>query len=147
MQFATGYTINGSDIMKEFPIKKLKTTTSQCEEVVHNRHKEKLAEEIWKANVAMVLDDVIENSDTFVLPTRSRSSEIYMKEVKDENFKKARRKRKWKDVDFLASNFTGAQMMFRYQNAGVFKEKPIYVDTPRRKKIAARLNAGKSYYG
>lgn len=147
MNFATGYTINGSDLMKGFPIKKLKTNSVQCEEVVHNRHKEKLAEEIWKANVAMVLDDVIENSDTFQLPTSSRKCEIYMKEVKDEDFKKARRKRKWRDVDFLASNFTGAQMMFRYQNSGVFKEKPIYVDTPRRKKIASRLNSGKSYYG
>jgi hypothetical protein len=37
--------------------------------------------------------------------------------------------------------------MFRYQNAGVMKEKPIYVDTPRRKKIVNRLNAGKPYYG
>jgi len=56
----------------------------------------------------MVLDDVIENSDVFELPTRSRKCEIYMKEVKDEDFKKARRKRKWRDIDFLASNFTGA---------------------------------------
>ena len=93
-----------------------------------------------------MLDDVINNSDTFVLPTKSRKAEIYMKSYEDEDFKKGRRNGKWEDVDFLESNFTGAQMMLKLQRGGYLFEKPIYVDNVHKNKITERLNSGKSYY-
>ena len=37
-------------------------------------------------------------------------------------------------------------MTFRYQNAGVIKEKPIYLDRKRRDRITELTNEGKSYY-
>lgn len=146
MKYATGYCMNAVDVMKGFPAKKTVITAKECEKIMKNRHKEKLAERIWKANIAMVLDDVIDNSDTFVLPTASKKAEIYIKSYPREEFVQGRKNGKWKDIDYLASNFTGAQMMFKYQNGGVFKEKPIYVDAGRKQRIADRLNSGKAYY-
>jgi len=67
-----------------------------------------------KSCIKLVIEDVIENNATFHLPTRKRSAEIKMKSTSDEKFAFARRKGKWADVDFLTSNFTGYQMIFKF---------------------------------
>jgi len=78
--------MNAVDVMKGFPANKTVMTAKECEKIMKNRHKEKLAERIWKANIAMVLDDIIDNSNTFVLPTRSKKAEIYIKSYPREGF-------------------------------------------------------------
>ena len=54
------------------------------------------------------LDDIIDNNVTFELPTGSaRRTLLRMKKCEGEEFKKARQRGKFADVDFLSSNFSG----------------------------------------
>ena len=69
-----------------------------------------------------------------------------MKKYEEEQFIKGRRNGKWKDVDFLASNFSGYQMVMRFMSQGIVREKPIYLDPAHRDLITEYTNNGKQYF-
>ena len=94
----------------------------------------------------MVLEDIIENNATFILPTRSKRAELRMKRFERDEFSKARRNGKWAKVDFLASNFCAYQMVFHFQSKGVMREKLIYLDPEHRDRVLEYTNQGKQYY-
>ena len=146
MRYATGYALNVNELMEDFPAKKAKMTAKECEAMIGSRNKDRVASKVFRACIALVLDDIIENSDTFQLPTSSKKCEIYMKRIEDEDFVKARQNRKFQDINFLNSMFSGYQMTFRYQNAGVIREKPIYLNRRLKDRITELVNQGKSYY-
>ncbi len=146
MNYATGYALNTNELFLNFPNKKLKMTAKECEEMIGNRHKEFIAKQVFKACVAMVLDDIIENNATFKLPTRVKRAEIGMKRFEREEFTKCRQNGKFSNVNFLNSNFSGYQMAFNFQSAGVMREKLIYLDPVHKDKITKYTNEGKSYY-
>lgn len=146
MNYAVGYAVCLKDLYKTFNFKKLKIPSKICEKIIGSRHKEILAEQVMKSCIKLVLDDVIENNTTFHLPTRKRNAEIKMRRVSDESFAKARRNGKWLDVDFLASNFTGYQMVFRFAQQQIMIEKPIYLDPQNKNRITEHTNNGKQYF-
>lgn len=146
MNYATGYALNTNELFTNFPTEKLKMTTKECEKLIGNRHKEYLAKQVFKACVGLVLDDIIENSVTFQLPTRSKKAEMYMKRYSDDQFIECRQNGKFNDVQFLNSDFSGHQIEYKYQIAGVMKNKPIYLDSKHKNKITEYTNQGKSYY-
>lgn len=146
MNYAIGYALNVDDLMCNFPIQKIKTNYRKFQQTQKITSKKELASRIWISCVKMVLDDIIENSDTFELPTINKDAEIYIKGYSGEKFKQGRQNGKWTDIDFLNSNFTGYQLTFKYQKAGFMVEKPIYLDSNNKKRITDRVNSGKSYY-
>lgn len=146
MNYATGYALNIDDLFKSFPTKDLKLSAKTCQELIGNRHKETIAKSIFKSAISLVLDDIIENNATFILPTRSKKAELRMKRFNREEFSKARRNGKWKDIDFLASNFSAYQIIFNFQSQGVMREKLIYLDPQHRDKISEHTNNGKQYF-
>ena len=146
MNYATGYAMNIDELFISFPTKKMKMTSKACEELIGNRHKEIIAKKIFKSALNMVLEDIIENNVTFILPTRSRRAELKMKRFERDEFSKARRNGKWAKVDFLASNFCAYQMVFHFQSKGVMREKLIYLDPEHRDRILEHTNQGKQYY-
>lgn len=145
MRYATGHALNTNELMLNFPTKKLKITAKECEDLIGNRHKEQIAKQVFKACVGMVIDDVINDNVTFKLPTRARQSEICMKRYDRDEFIKCRQNGKFSDVDFLQSNFTGHQLCFNYQQAGVMRQKLIYLDSNNKQKITDNTNKGKKY--
>lgn len=146
MNYAVGYAICLKELFKTFNFKKLKMSSKVCEKIIGSRHKEVLAEQVMKSCIKLVIDDVIDNNATFHLPTRKRTAEIKMRRISDENFAKARRNGKWLDVDFLASNFTGYQMVFRFTQQQIVIEKPIYLDPQNKSRITEHTNNGKQYF-
>ena len=141
-----GHALNAEELLFNFPTKKLKMTAKECEELIGNRHKEKIAEQVFKACVSMVLEDIIENNETFELPTSSKKAKIGMKRYDREEFINCRQNGKFQDISFLDSNFTAYQMAFYLQTGGVIREKLIYLDTKHKDKITELVNNGKSYY-
>ena len=95
MNYATGYALNTNELFLNFPNKKLKMTAKECEEMIGNRHKEFIAKQVFRACVAMVLDDIIENNATFKLPTRVKKAEIGMKRFERDEFTKCRQNGRW----------------------------------------------------
>lgn len=146
MNYATGYAMNIDELFISFPTMKMTLTAKACEELIGNRHKELIAKQIFKSALNMVLEDIIENNATFILPTKSKKAELYMKRFSGEEFAKARRNGKWDKVDFLTSNFCAYQMVFKFQSKGVMREKLIYLDPEHRDRIVDYTNNGKQYY-
>lgn len=146
MNYATGHALNTDEIVENFPIKKLSLTTEECKELIGDCHKQKVVAKVFKACVGLVLDDIINNNTTFLLPTRSKKAQIYMKRYVEDDFIKCRQNGKFNDVNFIASNFSGYQLAFKYQSAGVFREKSIYIDSERKNQITKYTNEGKNYF-
>lgn len=144
--YAIGHATNTKDLFIAFDNKKLKATSKDCDKAIGNKHKSALAQKIWKASVDLILQDIIDNSDTFQLPTASRKAEIYIKGYDKDDFVKGRQNGKWQDIDYLASNFKGYQPVLKFQRCGYMIEKPIYLDNTRKKQIVDRVNSGKTYY-
>lgn len=146
MSFALGYTINLKDIFKSFNIKRLKLKASKCEELIGNRHKEVIMYKVMKRCIKLVLDDIIHNNATFHLPTAKKKCCMRMKGFSDEQFAEARRNGKWRDVDFLASNFTGYQIVLQVTHGEVRREKYVYVDNTNKDIITEYTNNGRKYF-
>lgn len=146
MNYATGYAMNVNDIFLSFPTKKMKMTSKACEELIGNRHKEVVAKNIFKSALSLVINDIIDNNATFILPTASKSAQLGMKRFDRERFSDGRRRGKWQDIDFIATNFSAYQMAFRFQTGGVQREKLIYLNSENRDKIVDNVNNGKQYF-
>lgn len=146
MNYATGYALNIDELFMSFPTCKMILSAKDCEKLIGNRHKETIAKQIFKSAINMVINDIIENNATFILPTKSKRAELFMKRFGREEFSKARRNGKWNKVDFLTSNFCAYQIVFKFQSKGVMREKLIYLDPEHRDKITDYTNKGKQYY-
>jgi hypothetical protein len=69
-----------------------------------------------------------------------------MKKTSGKDFKNAVRKGKWKDVDFLTSNFTGYQLALSVKSTKrPEKEKLIYLGYKHKDRITELTNEGKRY--
>jgi hypothetical protein len=92
--------------------------------------------------------DIIENNVTFVLPLKyGNYAEIYMKQFSDEEFKKLYKYGKFKNIDYVLSQFTGNELVYKYSTRTVDnKEKPIYVNKELKKLIEKHTNEAKQYY-
>lgn len=146
MNYATGYALTAGDLFKSFDLRRLKLTAKECEELIGNRHKEKIAQDVFKYAVKLVLDDIMHNNIKFSLPTGAKTCILGMKRFKDADFAQARRAGKWNDVDFLASNFTAYQMNLSLMSGGIMREKLAYLDTQNRDIITKYTNEGRQYY-
>ena len=77
-------------------------------EIYSDGDKRSLAAQIFSRGMQLIVEDIIENNVHFLLPSLGKSeSYLYMKKTQGNDFKKAFKKGKWNDVDFLTSNFTG----------------------------------------
>lgn len=146
MNYATGYALNINEIFSLFKTSKMTMSTKACEELIGNRHKEKVAQSVFKHALSLVIDGIIDNGDIFSLPTRSRKSELKMKRFDRETFAKARRAGKWQDVDFLISNFSAYQMILELQSKGITRQKLVYLDSTHRDRITENTNKGVQYF-
>ena len=147
MNYATGYAFNTDEIFENFPYDKLLVTCDDCNIVNGDFHKDKLVKRVFKDALKLILKDIIENNVTFELPTGSRRAEIHVNNTSGENFKKARKNGKWKEIDFLASNFTGNQLVLEIygKKDSISRRKPIYVDKNLRDRLTQLTNEGKKY--
>lgn len=143
---AIGLAFNLSDIFINFPLHKLKISCKECERLTGDPHRNKLAQKIFKDHMKLVIEDVIENNTTFILPTGTRHAEIHVKPYRGEEFKNFRRKGKWKGVDFLKSWFTGHQIcLFMKSPKRPDRIKNIYVNSEMTRRIDELTNEGKQY--
>lgn len=146
MNYATGYALTAKDLFKSFDTSRLKLTAKQCEELIGNRHKERIVHDVFKYAVKLVIDDIIHNNATFNLPTGAKTCTLSMRRFKGSEFQQARRAGKWKDIDFLASNFTAYQMNLSLMSGGIIRDKLVYLDNQNKDLITGYTNEGRQYY-
>ena len=136
--YTTGYGINANEMFIGFPCSYIKKNYS-------NVKKPKYAASIWTYCYKLVLEDIINNSITFRLPTQQEAF-LEMKRYTDQEFIKARQNGAFQDVNFLKSNFSAYKLQFRYRSKHNSHTKPISVSAKLRDKITENTNNGKQYY-
>lgn len=142
-----GHAFTGKNLFENFPVEKLKMTSEQCREIYSDGNKRDLAEQIFIRSVQMVVDDIIDNNVHFKLPSLGRTQAyIYMKRTEGSKFKKAFKNGKWRDIDFITSNFSGYQLALEMQSEKRLpRQKNIYLSAKDKQRIIDNTNSGKQY--
>ena len=147
MKYATGAAFNLTNLFEKFNLKRLKITPKLCADIRNDDKRRTFAQAMFIDSMIMILNDIIDNNITFQLPKRSRPSCIYVKRVSGEDFKLARQRGAWKDVDILASNFSGYKLVFAMYNKAMnhSRIKNIYVNPELKDKLTKYTNESKQY--
>mgnify|MGYP007064439931 FL=1 len=145
MNYAVGHSFNVDEMFMNFPYKKLKLTCEDCKRINGNKDRDTLVKKIFRDSVKVILNDIIDNNVTFILPTNKGIADIHVRRTYGEDFKKARKRGKWKNVDFLSSNFSGNELVLSMKHNVFSKEKIIYVDKNLKSKITENTNNGMQY--
>lgn len=145
MNYATGYCFSLKDIYEKFDIKKLKIKWSELPNGIEKRRT--LCRNIFADCMYLILNDIIDNNNTFELPRAgSATVEIHMQKVDPKQFKYVRQHgKRFDDVDFLASGFTGNELVMDINYKSRCMKKPIYVTNELKNKITKYTNEGKQY--
>lgn len=146
-KFAMGHTFSTQEIFHNFPIGKLKMDYDKVKEIYTDGDKRSLSASIFTRGLQLIIEDIIENNVCFLLPNLGvKEMSLYMDKKQGEEFKQAVRRGKWRDVDFLTSNFTGYQLALVIKNKKKpEKKKTIYLDYKHKDRITQLTNEGKRY--
>lgn len=142
-KFALGHACSIRDLFVNFPSNKVKLTKGKD----YVFHKKRIIASVFITCLQIVIQDIIDNNTQFKLPpVGNGSSYIQMKRFEGDEFKRLFKAGKWRDVDFLTSNFTGYQLAFYMNNKKrTDREKPIYISTKYRDQITEKTNQGFTY--
>lgn len=144
MNYATGAAFNIDDMFINFPYEKLDLTCKEAQKINKDPHKDKLVKKIFRTCFKKVIDDIIDKNIIFKLPVND--SELKMRRISNEQFSKARKNGKFRDVDFLESYFSGYELELNvYKRGGLKRSKNVYVDPKRKQRITDNTNKGKQY--
>lgn len=145
--YAMGHAFSSHDLFINFPVNKLNMTTQQCKETYSDGNKRDLASQIFTRSVQLVIEDIIDNNIHFKFPGIGKTQAyMYMKRTFGDKFKKAFKNGKWRDVDFIQSNFSGYQIILEMLNENKLpRQKSIYLSSKDKQKITNNTNMGKQY--
>ena len=146
-KFAMGHTFSAQEIFHNFPIKKLKMDYDTVKKIYSDGDKRSLSASIFTKGMQLIIEDIIENNVHFLLPTvGTNEAYLYMNKTSGNNFKKAFKKGKWRDVDFLTSNFTGYQLgLLVKSKKRPEKVKTIYLGYKHKDRITELTNQGQGW--
>ena len=146
MNWSTGCAFSTDDLFMNFPYKKLQITCEQCKSITGDNHRDTLVKKVFKENLKLVLNDIIENNVTFWLPlTGNRRCNIHMKRVCGDEFKNLRRGGKWKDIDIVKSMFSGYELRLFMLGKRTPRVKTVYLNKEFRERISINTNNGMQY--
>lgn len=145
--FAMGHTFSSQELFYNFPIKKLKMDYDTVKKIYSDGDKRSLSASIFNKGMQLIIEDIIENNIYFLLPVLGTSEAyLYMDKTSGNDFKKAVRSGKWRDIDFLTSNFTGYQLALSVKSKKrPEKKKTIYLGYKHKDRITELTNEGKRY--
>lgn len=146
MNYKTGYCFTAIELFENFNLSKIKTKRKFWEGECHSNTKSELAGKILVYCFYLIVLDIIENNITFVLPTFNKDCFIYVKQFSDVHFRRMYNAGKFKEIDYVLSNFKGYQLYYRYETTNGFREKPIYINSKLKNKLTEHVNNGKQYY-
>lgn len=146
MNYALGCAFSTNDLFMNFQFKKLKITCEECKAITGNNHRDILAKKVFKENLKLVLNDIIDNNVTFWLPlTGGRKCCMKMKRIEGEDFKNLRKAGKWQEIDIVASMFSGFEIHFFMLGQRTPREKTVYLNKELKNKISINTNKGMQY--
>lgn len=147
MTYHTEYCFYASDLFETFNKKQLKIRKDVVEKKYGVNKKQAFCASVLIYCFYLILLDIIENNVTFVLPLfNGKRASIYARPIVGDDFKQARQRGAFADIDILSSNFTGYQLTYSWQSGNVTKYKPIYINKRFKDVFYKYINEGKQYY-
>ena len=145
-RYALGCAFSLKNILDNFPYKRLKITCRQCKAIVGDNHRDKLVRKVFRENIKLIINDIINNNVTFWLPlTGSKKCNIHMRRVQGKEFQNLRKSGKWRDVDILKSMFSGYELSFFMLGNRTPRIKSIYLNKEFKNRITQNTNNGTQY--
>lgn len=147
MNYHTGYCFCAYDLYETFNKKQLKIRRDIVQKKYGVNKKQRLCASVLIYCFYLIILDIIENNITFVLPLfNNRDASIYARPIVGDDFKKARQRGAFADIDILASNFTGYQLTYSWSSKNGYRYKPIYINKRFKDVFYKHINNGKQYY-
>lgn len=145
--FALGWACNLNDIFIRFPYEKCKSLVKNYKTKQLKKQKIK---QVFRTGVELIINDIIENNNTFQLPPINRyRGEIHFESITGSEFERLRAKGKFSGIDFLETIFTGYQLYLYFYGKKdlIFPKKkiPIYISNFYKHKLENLANNGKTY--
>lgn len=145
--YAIGWACSLNDLFVRFPYEKCKTLVKNLTSRVKQRS---LVKNVFRESINVIVKDIIDNNNSFQLPTLGKAKgEIHMEPCVGDDFIDARKRGKFRDVDFLESQFVGNQMYLyisgKRDNFLHRRKIPVYVSSKMKKIITENTNNGKRY--
>lgn len=145
MWYSIGCAFNINHMFENFKYEKLNFDCNLCEYLIGNRHRHFLVKKVFRECLKLVISDIIEYNITFWLPTQSRRSCLKMKRVRGKAFKNLFRSGKWRNIDFIRTNFTGNEIGFFMYGNRTPRVKTVYLNPLYKDRIAEKVNKGMNY--
>ena len=145
--FSLGWACNLNDIFVRFPYEKCKNLIKLFKTKIEKRRKIK---QVFRTGIEVILNDIIENNNTFQLPPLGYyGGEIHFEAVSGSEFERLRAKGKFSGIDFLETIFTGYQLyLYLHGKRDNFlhrRKYPIYMSNYLKEKLETLANNGKTY--
>lgn len=146
MKYALGCAFNLPDMFMNLNLKRLDITCDECGKLIGDRHRDRLAQRIFKSCFKLVIEDIVKNNVTFWFPLNGiRCCNMHMARVQGKDFQRLRRAGKWRDVDFIKSFFTGYEIRLFLLGKRTPRVKTVYLNKLYRDQITVNTNNGKNY--
>lgn len=144
--YSLGCAFNLDEMFMNFPYKDLHTNCALCQQVIGDNHRNLLVKKVFRKSLELVLNDIVDNNVTFWLPlTGTRKCNMHIRRVQGEEFKRLRRKGKWKDIDIVNSMFSGYEICLFMLGNRTPRVKKVYVGNNLKNRITSNTNRGFSY--
>ena len=145
--YALGWACNLNDVFVRFPYEKCKSLVEKYKTKQLKRRKVK---QVFRTGVEIILNDIIENNNTFQTPKLGYyKGEIHFEPIKGDEFIELRKKGKFSRIDFLETLFTGYQLYLflsgKRDNFLSMRKYPIYISKFYKNKLEDLVNKGKTY--
>lgn len=145
-RYITPFAFRAIDLFETMNMKDVNIKRTVYDGLYHANKRQRLCAKILTYCFYIIVLDIIENNVTFVLPLQqNKKAYIYVKPVTGEAFKYARQRGAYKDIDFLASNFTGYQLVFSWWAGKTARWKPIHISNVYKNKLTEKVNNGTVY--
>jgi len=148
MRYNTSYSFSAYDLFETFNKRQLKIRLDIIQKKYGVNKRQWLCASVLVYCFYLILLDIIENNVTFVLPLfNNRNASIYARPISGDEFKLARQRGAFSDIDIISTNFTGYQLTYNWETKrGYYRQKPIYINKKFKDIFYEWINSGKQYY-
>lgn len=148
MRHITDFAFTADDIFKHFDTRKVNIHKEVFAKKYGVNSRRMFCSTVFVYCMHLIMLDIIENNATFVLPLfNGKEASIFIRPIVGEEFKLARQKGAHKDVDIIASNFTGYWPVYQWKNNTTYRyTKSIYMNRKYTDLLMSYVNKGRQYY-
>ena len=99
----------------------------------------------FKYCFGLILNKILDDKVRFIIPYAPEAF-IDFEIVSGEKFKEHRQNGRFKEIDFINSDFTGYALRYYFKAKAYQKSYPIYLGSSLKKKFLDGINSGEQYY-